>query len=71
MTISQRNRFFEGDELEVMIKGQKPVTVTVKNLKNADGELINNAPHPMMQPKARDHTFIGLRLLSNFTSLCL
>ena len=45
---SQRNRFFEGDELEVMIKGQKPVTVTVKNLKNADGELIDNAPHPMM-----------------------
>lgn len=45
---SQRNRFFEGDELEVMIKGQKPVTVTVKNLRNDDGELIDNAPHPMM-----------------------
>lgn len=45
---SQRNRFFEGDELEVMIKGQKPVTVTVKNLKNAEGELIDNVPHPMM-----------------------
>ena len=46
---SQRNRFFEGDELEVMIKGEKPVTVTVRNLKNADGELIDNAPHPMMK----------------------
>lgn len=46
---SQRNRFFEGDELEVMIKGQKPVTVTVNNLKNADGEHIENAPHPMMK----------------------
>lgn len=45
---SQRNRFFEGDELEIMVKGQKPITVTVKNLKNADGELIDNAPHPMM-----------------------
>ena len=45
---SQRNRFFEGEELEVMIKGQKPVTVTVKNLKNGDGEPIDNAPHPMM-----------------------
>ncbi len=45
---SQRNRFFEGDELEVMIKGQKPISVTVKNLRNADGELIENAPHPMM-----------------------
>lgn len=46
---SQRNRFFEGDELEVMIKGQKPAKITVKNLKNADGENIENAPHPMMK----------------------
>lgn len=46
---SQRNRFFEGDELEVMIKGVEPVKVTVKNLKNADGEIIDNAPHPMMK----------------------
>ena len=45
---SQRNRFFEGDELEVMIKGKKPFKVTVRNLKNADGERIDNAPHPMM-----------------------
>lgn len=46
---SQRNRFFEGDELEVMIKGKKPITVTVKGLKNSSGELIDNAPHPMMK----------------------
>ena len=46
---SQRNRFFEGDELEVMIKGQKPIAVTVKNLKNEEEELIDNAPHPMMK----------------------
>ncbi len=45
---SQRNRFFEGDELEIMVKGKEPVTVTVKNLKNSTGELIDNAPHPMM-----------------------
>ncbi|MDO4494575.1 MAG: U32 family peptidase [Clostridiaceae bacterium] len=45
---SQRNRFFEGDELEIMIKGKKPFKVTVRNLKNADGEKIDNAPHPMM-----------------------
>ena len=45
---SQRNRFFEGDELEIMIKGKKPFKVTVRNLKNADGERIDNAPHPMM-----------------------
>ncbi len=46
---SQRNRFFEGDELEIMIKGKEPFKVTVKNLKNQDGELIDNAPHPMMR----------------------
>lgn len=45
---SQRNRFFEGDELEIMIKGKEPFKVTVKNLKNNNGELIDNAPHPMM-----------------------
>lgn len=46
---SQRNRFFEGDELEVMIKGKEPIKITVNNLKNADGEKIENAPHPMMK----------------------
>ena len=46
---SQRNRFFEGDELEVMIKGKKPIKVTVENLKNEDGEKVDNAPHPMMK----------------------
>ena len=46
---SQRNRFYEGDELEIMIKGVKPINVIVKNLKNAEGEAIENAPHPMMK----------------------
>ena len=46
---SQRNRFFEGDELEIMIRGQKPFKVTVSDLKNEEGESIDNAPHPMMK----------------------
>ena len=46
---SQRNRFFEGDELEVMIKGVEPIRVTVRNLRNEEGTLIENAPHPMMK----------------------
>ncbi len=45
---SQRNRFFEGDELEVMIKGKEPIKITVNNLKNENGEKVENAPHPMM-----------------------
>ncbi len=46
---SQRNRFFEGDELEVMIKGEEPIRINVNNLKNEDGEKVENAPHPMMK----------------------
>ena len=46
---SQRNRFFDGDELEIMVKGIEPIRVTVKNLKNEEGEFIDNAPHPMMK----------------------
>ncbi len=46
---SQRNRFFEGDELECMLKGKAPVPVKVQNLKNGEGEEIDNAPHPMME----------------------
>lgn len=45
---TQRNRFFEGDELEVMAKGRRPFKITVRNLKNGEGENIDNAPHPMM-----------------------
>ena len=32
-----------------MIKGVEPVKVAVKNLRNEEGELIDNAPHPMMK----------------------
>ncbi len=45
---SQRNRFFEGDELEAMFVGEKPFKVTAKNLKNAAGEAIESTNHPMM-----------------------
>lgn len=46
---TQRNRFFEGDELEVMSAGTKPFTIKVSGLRNEEGELIENAPHPMMK----------------------
>ncbi len=46
---TQRNRFFEGDVLEVMEKGKKPYNVTVTGLKNSEGEKIDNAPHPTME----------------------
>ena len=46
---TQRNRFFEGDELEAMLKGEKPVTVKALNLKNGEGEPIEATNHPMMK----------------------
>ncbi len=46
---SQRNRFFEGDELEAMVKGDKPFKVVAKGLKNEDDEEIEATNHPMMK----------------------
>lgn len=45
---SQRNRFFEGDELEIMIKGVEPVKIRVEDLQNEAGESVESVPHPMM-----------------------
>lgn len=49
LTVSQRNRFFEGDELEIMNKGSAPTVITVRNLKNSLGESVDNAPNPMAE----------------------
>ena len=46
---SQRNRFFEGDELEVMVKGGKPFSLKAIGLKNSNGEAIQSTNHPMMK----------------------
>lgn len=45
----QKNKFFEGDELEALTKGKKPFKVVVKNLKNEAGEPIESAPRPTMK----------------------
>ena len=47
--LTQRNRFFAGDTLEVIAPGQPPVTVTAQELQNEDGEAIETANHAMMQ----------------------
>lgn len=46
---TQRNRFFEGDELEVLEGGQKPFKVVARNLKNSENEPIEATNHPMMK----------------------
>ena len=44
----QRNRFFEGENLEVLQRGVEPYEVTVTDLRDESGEKIEKAPHPMM-----------------------
>ncbi len=47
--VTQRNRFFEGDELEIMVSGSEPLKIKVEDLQNENGEHIDVAPHPMMK----------------------
>lgn len=54
----QRNRFFENDELEVMIKGKEPFKIKVFDLRNSDNNTIDNAPHPMMNFSFECDTYI-------------
>ena len=49
LTVSQRNRFFEGDKLEIMNRGKEPTVITVRNLRNYLGESVDNAPNPMAE----------------------
>lgn len=47
--LSQRNKFYRGDELELLIPGKKPVKFTVDKMFNADGEEIEDTRHTMME----------------------
>ncbi len=44
--ISQRNRFFVGDELELVSPNATAKTLTVRALRNMEGESVQSAPHP-------------------------
>lgn len=46
--VTQRNRFFEGEELEILPHGRAPFTVRVRGLRDGEGNVIANAPHPLM-----------------------
>ena len=45
LTVSQRNRFFAGDELEIIQPNKPYVTITAENMANHKGETIDVAPH--------------------------
>jgi putative protease len=51
LTVCQRNKFCEGDELEVLIPKTEPFTIKAQNLRDSQGNPIDSAPHPMMTVK--------------------
>lgn len=49
LTVSQRNRFFCGEELEMLAPKQVPFALTVREIRDEAGEAIACAPHPTMR----------------------
>lgn len=46
--LTQRNRFFEGDALELLTPEGEPVRFTAAGMTNLEGEALQVVPHPMM-----------------------
>lgn len=67
LTVIQRNKFYNGDTLEVLEPGKKPFSVVVNDLQTEDGVGIDSAPHPMMtvkficEKKVRANSIIRMR----------
>ncbi len=53
VTVTQRNRFFKGDVLEVMTPGEPPFELTVTDMYNEAGEAVDVAPNPMATIRIR------------------
>lgn len=51
--IEQRNKFSVGDTLEALEFGKKPVSFTVNEIINSEGENVLSAPHAMMKAKIK------------------
>lgn len=47
--LSQRNKFYKGDVLELITPTTEPVSFTADYIENADGEEIESTPHPTME----------------------
>ncbi len=48
LKLSQRNRFFVGDTLDVLEPGEKPFNITIQYMENDERIPIESTPHPMM-----------------------
>ena len=61
VTVSQRNRFFEGDEIEILEPKKPFTTLKIENMVDEKGEKISVAPHAMMTVKfdAKEKISVG------------
>ena len=48
LRLTQRNRFFAGQEVDILQPGREPLLATLEQLKNGDWEPIEKAPHAEM-----------------------
>lgn len=64
ITVSQRNRFFEGDEIEIMQPGKSYITITAEDMRDEKGQPITVAPHAqqLVSMKAPEEICIGAML---------
>ena len=53
VTVTQRNRFFKGDVLDVITPGEPPFELTVTDMYNEAGEAVDVAPNPMATIRIR------------------
>lgn len=51
--LSQRNRFFKGDTVDILEAGNKPYTLTLNDIFDSDCQPIDAAPHAAMRVLAR------------------
>lgn len=51
--LSQRNKFYKGDRLEVIAPGKEPMSFIAGKMIGSGGEAIDSTPHPMMEFKMK------------------
>lgn len=50
--LSQRNRIFSGDSMELLTPEEEPIKFIMGDMENEEGNKISSTPHPMMRYKA-------------------
>ena len=47
--LTQRNRFFAGDTLELITRDRPPIRFTARDMEDEEGLSIDSVPHPMQR----------------------